>query len=328
MGASVTQAVRPVGSGRRNRYSTRPSGRTDAVGGDRGAPQVAGEPLERGAVGGGDDGVGVAGEAVDEGAATAGRPRGPALGHRQGQGRLDGLGLGVDERVGLVVAGEVGVAAGEDAGGAADDARGDRFDLDVGPRRPRVERDRAVGMLLPHGVGDEGVEVEVGVDERLLVELGFLVTEPTGIEEITRRAGPGTYRVTAYGFDPPGLRWGGLYDAARPVATPGIAPRHGGGPGRQRHRAWALVGWYAPGVMTVRAELIAEVLTLPEPDREALLRALLDSLDEPGEDKGHAAAWDDEIERRAQADDDGSAELVDGAEVFRQVRAEIDAHRP
>lgn len=79
--------------------------------------------------------------------------------------------------------------------------------------------------------------------------------------------------------------------------------------------------------MTVRAELIAEVLTLPEPDREALLRALLESLDEAGEDEGHEAAWDAEIERRAQEDDDGSAELVDGAEMFRQVRAEIDAHR-
>lgn len=50
--------------------------------------------------------------------------------------------------------------------------------------------------------------IEDGTEYRFLVELGgFLVTEPIGIEEITRRAGAGTYRVTAYGFDPPGLRW-------------------------------------------------------------------------------------------------------------------------
>ena len=27
------------------------------------------------------------------------------------------------------------------------------------------------------------------------------------LEEVTRRFGPGNYRVTAYSFDPPGLRW-------------------------------------------------------------------------------------------------------------------------
>lgn len=36
---------------------------------------------------------------------------------------------------------------------------------------------------------------------------GFHVSGPSSLEEITRRFGPGSYRVTAYGFDPPGLRW-------------------------------------------------------------------------------------------------------------------------
>lgn len=36
---------------------------------------------------------------------------------------------------------------------------------------------------------------------------GFCVSGPVGLEEITRRFGPGSYRVTAYAFDPPGLRW-------------------------------------------------------------------------------------------------------------------------
>jgi hypothetical protein len=47
----------------------------------------------------------------------------------------------------------------------------------------------------------------------LVVELGgFHVSGPCGLEEITRRFGPGGYRVSAYGFDPPGLRWELLVD--------------------------------------------------------------------------------------------------------------------
>ena len=36
---------------------------------------------------------------------------------------------------------------------------------------------------------------------------GFLVHGPCELTEITRRYGEGDYRITAYGFDPPGLRW-------------------------------------------------------------------------------------------------------------------------
>jgi len=36
---------------------------------------------------------------------------------------------------------------------------------------------------------------------------GFHVSGRSTVEEITRRYGPGSYRITAYGFDPPGLRW-------------------------------------------------------------------------------------------------------------------------
>ena len=36
---------------------------------------------------------------------------------------------------------------------------------------------------------------------------GFHVSGPCAPSEITRRFGRGSYRVTAYGFDPPGLRW-------------------------------------------------------------------------------------------------------------------------
>jgi hypothetical protein len=36
---------------------------------------------------------------------------------------------------------------------------------------------------------------------------GFHVSGPCGLDEITHRFGPGDYRVTAYGFEPTGLRW-------------------------------------------------------------------------------------------------------------------------
>jgi len=40
------------------------------------------------------------------------------------------------------------------------------------------------------------------------VELGgFHVPGPCETTEITRRFGVGDYRITAYGFDPPGVRW-------------------------------------------------------------------------------------------------------------------------
>jgi hypothetical protein len=45
-------------------------------------------------------------------------------------------------------------------------------------------------------------------DYAWIVELGgFLVSGPCEVREITRRFGPGDYRITAYGFDPSGLRW-------------------------------------------------------------------------------------------------------------------------
>lgn len=41
-----------------------------------------------------------------------------------------------------------------------------------------------------------------------VVELGgFLAAGPYTLDEIVRRFGPGGYRVTAYGFEPAGLRW-------------------------------------------------------------------------------------------------------------------------
>ena len=76
--------------------------RGQAVGRDQRPEQVANEPLERGPVAGIDGGVGMEREAIEEGAAAArrgGARRGLGQRHRQ----LHGFGLGVRERVGLVV---------------------------------------------------------------------------------------------------------------------------------------------------------------------------------------------------------------------------------
>jgi hypothetical protein len=45
-------------------------------------------------------------------------------------------------------------------------------------------------------------------DYAWIIELGgFHVSRSGSVDEITRRYGPGSYRITAYGFDPPGVRW-------------------------------------------------------------------------------------------------------------------------
>ena len=50
-------------------------------------------------------------------------------------------------------------------------------------------------------------------DYAWLVELGgFQVSAPCTVDAIRLRYGPGSYRVTAYGFDPAGPRWGVLVE--------------------------------------------------------------------------------------------------------------------
>jgi hypothetical protein len=88
------------------------------------------------------------------------------------------------------------------------------------PRRGEVPRAKPEALAerlaqLPHG---ELTRISVarfrgdflhGDAEYLEVyELGgFHVSGSCAIDEITRRYGPGEYRVTAYGLDPPALRW-------------------------------------------------------------------------------------------------------------------------
>ena len=46
------------------------------------------------------------------------------------------------------------------------------------------------------------------VEYRNLTELGgFTVSAPVALADLVARVGAGEYRVSAYGFDPRGLRW-------------------------------------------------------------------------------------------------------------------------
>lgn len=53
-----------------------------------------------------------------------------------------------------------------------------------------------------------GVLAADDLDHAWIVELGgFLVSGPCSLSEITQRFGRGSYRISAYGFEPAGLRW-------------------------------------------------------------------------------------------------------------------------
>jgi len=75
--------------------------------------------------------------------------------------------------------------------------------LDVATIRPtEVQRHNATGSS-----GHQHAYAQV-------VELGgFQVSGPCAVDEITRRFGPGAFRISAYGFEPAGLRWEVLVDA-------------------------------------------------------------------------------------------------------------------
>jgi hypothetical protein len=69
----------------------------------------------------------------------------------------------------------------------------------------RISLARVVGEL----VIPEGIEKDAGfVEYRNLCELGgFAVSSPIAVADILARVGAGEYRVSAYGFEPRGLRW-------------------------------------------------------------------------------------------------------------------------
>jgi putative addiction module component len=69
-----------------------------------------------------------------------------------------------------------------------------------------------------------------------------------------------------------------------------------------------------------------DLLDLEPGDRAEVAEDALRSLD--GTAYGElSSAWEDEIQRRGRAVDDGSAELIPGEDVFREIEAELRARR-
>ena len=68
-------------------------------------------------------------------------------------------------------------------------------------------------------------------------------------------------------------------------------------------------------------ELLQAALGLPLGERAQLARELLASLDV--EDENAAAAWREEVVKRARDVREGRAELIDGEESFREIRARL-----
>jgi DNA-binding transcriptional MerR regulator len=92
------------------------------------------------------------------------------------------------------------------------------------PKVHRSELERRLAAL----PNDQTTRISVGrwrgsypagedrADHAWLVELGgFVVGGPCAIDEVTRRYGSGSYRVTAYSFEPAGVRWEVLIEDLR-----------------------------------------------------------------------------------------------------------------
>lgn len=73
------------------------------------------------------------------------------------------------------------------------------------------------------------------------------------------------------------------------------------------------------GAISPRDKLFADALALSDADRAELAAELIDSLD--GQDSEASQAWIQEIETRARAVADGSAELLDYDDVMAELRS-------
>lgn len=74
-------------------------------------------------------------------------------------------------------------------------------------------------------------------------------------------------------------------------------------------------------------ELVAGLLALPVEERSKAARVLLDSLDEEGVDADAAEAQVAELVKRMKALEDGTVELIDGAEARARVTARLRSIR-
>jgi putative addiction module component (TIGR02574 family) len=85
--------------------------------------------------------------------------------------------------------------------------------------------------------------------------------------------------------------------------------------------------WAYTHPMTQQAlELLQKALTLPEEERTALVRSLIESLEEVA-DQGAERAWDEEIARRIAELDSGRARTVSWEEVRQRISARLAHER-
>ncbi len=104
--------------------------------------------------------------------------------------------------------------------------------------------------------------------------------------------------------------------------------------GRRSELEWTSCAGVARGsncaynsVMTQQAlELLQKALTLPEEERTALVRSLIESLEEVA-DQGTELAWDEEISRRITELDSGKAKTVSWDEVRQRISARLAHER-
>jgi putative addiction module component (TIGR02574 family) len=74
--------------------------------------------------------------------------------------------------------------------------------------------------------------------------------------------------------------------------------------------------------MSLRPELKAQLLALPEDERQVLADELYDSLD-GGQDPEWERAWTSELARRIAEIHEGRAELIDADEVHAELQVEL-----
>jgi putative addiction module component (TIGR02574 family) len=79
--------------------------------------------------------------------------------------------------------------------------------------------------------------------------------------------------------------------------------------------------------MATPTRLLTEVLDLPRAERAELATRLLHSLDDEADVSTDEAAWARELERRAAAVADGTAELVPWDEFRAALHADLKARR-
>ena len=80
------------------------------------------------------------------------------------------------------------------------------------------------------------------------------------------------------------------------------------------------------GMGRAKEALKKELLDLEPADRAEVAEEALRSLGETGYGE-LSPAWEDEIQRRRRTVDGGSAELIPGEDVFREIEAELRARR-